>query len=109
MAGTRITHLSRAKSAFIEFFFKPAILSFALFAVAWLRWASPPVSYNNVQICEASDAAAERVWKGNQFLRWKMGLFAYITAAFCEADNAYSIWFFAFADELHKMNGEAII
>lgn len=109
MAGGKIAHLSGAKSAFIEFFFKPFSFSAALFASAWLRWASPPLSYPAAGITGAADAAAIRVWGRNAWvMRWKMQVFSYPIAAFCEADNAYLVWFLQFCREIGKLAPEEI-
>ena len=103
MAGGKIEHLSRWKGGFIEYCFKPAIVSAALFGAVWMRWASPPRSYPITEIPEASRKACLTIWgKNSHVIRWKMYLFSYIIAAFCEADNAYNVWFFEFCREVGK-------
>lgn len=108
MVGARIAHMSRAKSAFIEFFFKPGMQAGALFLYAWMKWASPPKSYNHEQIMIASTKAVKKLWGNSPIMEWKMYLFSYVVAAFCEADNAYSLWFFEFAREIGKIGGVEI-
>ena len=103
MAGGKIDKLGRWRSVFMEFFFKPAVFSAAIFAYAWMRWASPPKSFRNLAILKASDNSVKRVWGNSPILRWKMGVFAYVMAAFCEADNAYETFFYTFGEEYQKI------
>ena len=98
MPGGKIDRLGAKKSAFIEFFFKPTIVSAALFARCWLSWASPPHSFRYSAIITASNKACKKIW-GCPVLEWKMFNFAYTAAALCEADNAYATWFDAWVRE----------
>jgi hypothetical protein len=102
MAGGEILHLRGWKSAFIEFFFKPAIFSAAVFASAWLRWASPPKCYPYTELITASNKAVFTVWGKNPVMSYKMNMYVFPLAALCEADNAYAIWFFEFCREMAK-------
>jgi hypothetical protein len=107
MAGMRIKWLSSKKSFFIEFIFKPGLLSAAIFSKAWMGWACPPISYRPLAIVSAADSTARKVWT-DPIMPWKMGLFAYSLASFLEADNAYSAFFERFIEEYLEKTGRKI-
>jgi len=95
MSAGKIAHLSRARSAFIEYFFKPATLAGAILILPFMRWASPAKSYVLVQFRQASREAANEIWGGtNQFPPiYKTDVFTEILTEFLEADNAYMVFF----------------
>lgn len=101
MAGGEILHLPTWKSVFIECLVKPALLSAAFFGAAWMRQVSPMKSYEVEQIYYTARETSNEIW-GNPILEWKMGIFAYCLASFCEADNAYFVFLRRYVRNLEK-------
>jgi hypothetical protein len=88
MAFGSTAHLPKCKPLFISYFFKPTFKIFAKILAALFKVISPPKTYSIERILRASDLAALKLWK-SEAMRKKMRPFAYIIAAFCEADNTY--------------------
>lgn len=106
MSAGKIAHLSRAKGAFIEFFFKPATLAGAILILPFMRWASPAKSQILVDLRQAGRETAREIWGPDDFPpRYKTDIIIEIFTEFLEADNAYMIFFDRIAKKYAEKRG----
>ena len=107
MSGGSIAGISKAKSVFLEFFFKPGLMAGATLVYPFLRWAAPIRQFQIELIPKISDKVASEIWGQNNYIqRYKMILFSSILAHFLEADNAYFVFFQKFINRYVEAKNE---
>ena len=105
MAGGTINRFSSKRSFFFEFVLKPTLLSAAFWIAAWMRWVSPVISEPCLNFIRAGKNATRATWGEHPILEWKMGIYCFILASFCEADNAYFVFTRNYMREYAKLEG----